>query len=39
MWKGEDEMEITAGKQFSLAVIEPLFLYEALALGAMPVSA
>jgi len=39
MWKSEEKMEITAGKQFCLAVIEPLFLYEALALGAMPVSA
>ena len=39
MWKGEDEMEITAGKQFSLTVIEPLFLYEALAFGAMSIPA
>jgi hypothetical protein len=39
MWQGKDEMEITAGKQFSLAIIEPLFLYEALALGAMSISA
>jgi len=32
-------MEITAGKQLCLAVIKPLFLYEALAFGAMPISA
>jgi hypothetical protein len=39
MWESEDKMEITAGKQFCLAVIEPLFLYETLAFWAMPVSA
>jgi hypothetical protein len=39
MWQGEHQMEITAGEQFGLALIEPLFLYEALAFGAMSVSA
>jgi hypothetical protein len=39
MWEREDEMEITARKQFCFSVIEPLLLYETLAFGAMPVSA
>jgi hypothetical protein len=39
MWYGEDKMEITTRKQFGFSVIEPLFLYEALAFGAMSIPA
>jgi hypothetical protein len=39
MGQGEDQMKVAAGKYFSLAVIEPLFFDQGLALRAMPVPA
>ncbi len=32
-------MEVTAGEQFCFAVIEPFFLCQCLAFGAMPIAA
>jgi hypothetical protein len=39
MGQGEDEVKVVTGEYFSLAVIEPLFFYQGLTLGTMPVSA
>jgi hypothetical protein len=39
MGQGEDQVKVTAGKQFCLAVIEPPFFDQGLAFGAMPVPA
>ena len=39
MWQGEYQVEVTAGEQFCFAVIEPLFLCQRLAFGAMPIAA
>ena len=39
MWQGEYQVEVTAGQQFCFAVIEPFFLCQCLAFGAMPIAA
>jgi hypothetical protein len=39
MWQGEYQVEVTAGQQFCFSVIEPFFLCQRLAFGAMAVTA
>jgi hypothetical protein len=39
MGQGKDQMKIAAGKQFGLAVINPLFFNHRLAFGAMSIPA
>jgi hypothetical protein len=39
MRQGEDQVKVAAGKEFGLAVIEPLFFNQGLALGTVSIPA